>query len=309
MAEDRWRGRTLLIVLLMAAVALAFPVMAQGETITPSQDEILTWTLPPASNETPEVTPEVTTEVTTEATTEATTEETLEVTTEVTTEETLEVTPEETTEATPEATLDETAKQVVPGDTIQVTDEAQVYDLSALRNESASTTAGESAQIIELQAYVDDDLDSGDLTNTVSLGSPDTGVELDASDFNGVYGTYYPYDGEAVIDKSITVKSASGAAVRTPSADVEAENTSTAGSIVTSNDTVNETVTGTDPPTTTETDEVTVEESSTADMPTFTPMSVAEVNPDQTQTTPISLSGAVASTLVAAVLFFTMRRK
>ena len=305
MAEDRWRGRTLLIVLLMAAVALAFPVMAQGETITPSQDEILTWTLPPASNETPEVTPEVTTEVTTEATTEATTEETLEVTTEVT----LEVTPEETTEATPEATLDETAKQVVPGDTIQVTDEAQVYDLSALRNESASTTAGESAQIIELQAYVDDDLDSGDLTNTVSLGSPDTGVELDASDFNGVYGTYYPYDGEAVIDKSITVKSASGAAVRTPSADVEAENTSTAGSIVTSNDTVNETVTETDPPTTTETDEVTVEESSTADMPTFTPMSVAEVNPDQTQTTPISLSGAVASTLVAAVLFFTMRRK
>lgn len=305
MAEDRWRGRTLLIVLLMAAVALAFPVMAQGETITPSQDEILTWTLPPASNETPEVTPEVTTE----ATTEATTEETLEVTTEVTTEETLEVTPEETTEATPEATLDETAKQVVPGDTIQVTDEAQVYDLSALRNESASTTAGESAQIIELQAYVDDDLDSGDLTNTVSLGSPDTGVELDASDFNGVYGTYYPYDGEAVIDKSITVKSASGAAVRTPSADVEAENTSTAGSIVTSNDTVNETVTETDPPTTTETDEVTVEESSTADMPTFTPMSVAEVNPDQTQTTPISLSGAVASTLVAAVLFFTMRRK
>lgn len=289
MAEDRWRGRTLLIVLLMAAVALAFPVMAQGETITPSQDEILTWTLPPASNETPEVTPEVTTEVTTE--------------------ETLEVTPEETTEATPEATLDETAKQVVPGDTIQVTDEAQVYDLSALRNESASTTAGESAQIIELQAYVDDDLDSGDLTNTVSLGSPDTGVELDASDFNGVYGTYYPYDGEAVIDKSITVKSASGAAVRTPSADVEAENTSTAGSIVTSNDTVNETVTETDPPTTTETDEVTVEESSTADMPTFTPMSVAEVNPDQTQTTPISLSGAVASTLVAAVLFFTMRRK
>lgn len=281
MAEDRWRGRTLLIVLLMAAVALAFPVMAQGETITPSQDEILTWTLPPASNETPEVTPEVTTEVTTEA----------------------------TTEATPEATLDETAKQVVPGDTIQVTDEAQVYDLSALRNESASTTAGESAQIIELQAYVDDDLDSGDLTNTVSLGSPDTGVELDASDFNGVYGTYYPYDGEAVIDKSITVKSASGAAVRTPSADVEAENTSTAGSIVTSNDTVNETVTETDPPTTTETDEVTVEESSTADMPTFTPMSVAEVNPDQTQTTPISLSGAVASTLVAAVLFFTMRRK
>ena len=305
MAEDRWRGRTLLIVLLMAAVALAFPVMAQGETITPSQDEILTWTLPPASNETPEVTPEVTTEVTTEATTE----ETLEVTTEVTTEETLEVTPEETTEATPEATLDETAKQVVPGDTIQVTDEAQVYDLSALRNESASTTAGESAQIIELQAYVDDDLDSGDLTNTVSLGSPDTGVELDASDFNGVYGTYYPYDGEAVIDKSITVKSASGAAVRTPSADVEAENTSTAGSIVTSNDTVNETVTETDPPTTTETDEVTVEESSTADMPTFTPMSVAEVNPDQTQTTPISLSGAIASILVAAVLFFTMRRK
>ncbi len=307
MAEDRWRGRTLLVVLLMAATALAFPVMAQGGATQTPPEEILTWTLPPTPSEAGEATPEETPEVTPEATPE----EIPEATPEETSEEIPEETSEETLMATSVETRGEAAKPVAPGDTIRVSDESQVYDLSALRNESASATAGESAQIIELQAYVDDDPDDGELANTVSLSSPDTSVELDESDFNGVYGTYYPHDGEAVIDKPITIEGTSGAAGETPSADVEAE--TTAGSIAISNDTANETAAETDPPITTGTDETTMEvpgESSTVDMPTFTPMSVAEVNPDQTRaTTPISLSGAIAGILAAAGLFLVMRRE
>jgi len=50
-------------------------------------------------------------------------------------------------------------------------------------------------------------------------------------------------------------------------------------------------------------------ETSTADMPTFTPIMAAEVNPDQTQAAPLSLLGAVVGLLAAAGLFLVMRRK
>ena len=228
--------------------------------------------------------------------------------------ETPEETPEETPAATSVETVDETAELVVvvPGGTILVTNAPQVYDFSALRNESAPSTAGESPPIIELRAYGDDDPESGELVNTVSLGGSDTRVKLDASDFNGIYGTYYPYDGEAVIDKPFIIEGPSDAsepvnATEKYSSGVEAENMTTAGSIIVSNETARET----GPPTTTGTDEMTTEtmETSTADMPTFTPIMAAEVNPDQTQAAPLSLLGAVVGLLAAAGLFLVMRRK
>ena len=299
MAGNLWRWRTLLVMLLVAAAAFVFPVMAQsGEPATPL-NETLTWTLPPTPGETQEETPD-----------EAPTW-------------TLTPTPPETQEETPEETLEEalneTAEPVAPWDTIQVTDEPQVYDFSGLRNATASSDADESAPVIELRTYEDDDPGSGGLAGTVSLGATDTSVELEASDFNGIYGTYYPYDGETVIDKPITVEGPSGAgetanATEASSSDVMAETTT--NDTIVSNETTDETANETDidePPATPGTDEVTTEttlvETSTAEMPTFTPMMAAEVNPDQTQAAPLSLQGVVVGLLAAAGIFLVMRRK
>ena len=293
MVGNRWTWRTLLVVLLVAAKAFVFPVMAQsGEPATPL-NETLTWTLPPTPPETQEETPD-----------EAPTW-------------TLTPTPPETQEETPEETLEEalneTAEPVAPWDTIQVTDEPQVYDFSGLRNATASSDADESAPVIELRTYEDDDPGSGGLAGTVSLGATDTSVELEASDFNGIYGTYYPYDGETVIDKPITVEGPSGAgetanATEASSSGVVAETTT--NDTLVSNETTDETD---EPPTTSGTGEVTTEttlvETSTAEMPTFTPMMEAEVNPDQTQAAPLSLQGAVVGLLAAAGVFLVMRRK
>ncbi len=293
MVGNRWTWRTLLVVLLVAATAFVFPVMAQsGEPATPL-NETLTWTLPPTPPETQEETPD-----------EAPTW-------------TLTPTPDETPEETPEETLEEalneTAEPVAPWDTIQVTDEPQVYDFSGLRNATASSDADESAPVIELRTYEDDDPGSGGLAGTVSLGATDTSVELEASDFNGIYGTYYPYDGETVIDKPITVEGPSGAgetanATEASSSGVVAETTT--NDTLVSNETTDETD---EPPTTSGTGEVTTEttlvETSTAEMPTFTPMMEAEVNPDQTQAAPLSLQGAVVGLLAAAGVFLVMRRK
>jgi len=293
MVGNRWRWRALLVVLLVAATAFVFPVMAQsGEPATPL-NETLTWTLPPTPPETQEETPD-----------EAPTW-------------TLTPTPDETPEETPEETLEEalneTAEPVAPWDTIQVTDEPQVYDFSGLRNATASSDADESAPVIELRTYEDDDPGSGGLAGTVSLGATDTSVELEASDFNGIYGTYYPYDGETVIDKPITVEGPSGVgetanATEASSSGVVAETTT--NDTIVSNETANETD---EPPTTSGTGEVTTEttlvETSTAEMPTFTPMMEAEVNPDQTQAAPLSLQGAVVGLLAAAGVFLVMRRK
>jgi hypothetical protein len=293
MVGNRWTWRTLLVVLLVAATAFVFPVMAQsGEPATPL-NETLTWTLPPTPPETQEETPD-----------EAPTW-------------TLTPTPPETQEETPEETLEEalneTAEPVAPWDTIQVTDEPQVYDFSGLRNATASSDADESAPVIELRTYEDDDPGSGGLAGTVSLGATDTSVELEASDFNGIYGTYYPYDGETVIDKPITVEGPSGVgetanATEASSSGVVAETTT--NDTIVSNETANETD---EPPTTSGTGEVTTEttlvETSTAEMPTFTPMMEAEVNPDQTQVAPLSLQGAVVGLLAAAGVFLVMRRK
>jgi len=307
MAGNLWRWRTLLVMLLVAAAAFVFPVMAQsGEPATPL-NETLTWTLPPTPGETQEETPD-----------EAPTW-TLTPTPDETPEETLEETPTATPMETLEETLNETAEPVAPGDTIQVTDEPQVYDFSGLRNETASSDADESALVIELRTYEGDDPGSGEIAGTVSLGAPDTSVELDASDFNGIYGTYYPYDGETVIDKPITVEGPSGAgetanATETSSSDVMAETTT--NDTIVSNETTDETANETDidePPATPGTDEVTTEttlvETSTAEMPTFTPMMAAEVNPDQTQAAPLSLQGVVVGLLAAAGIFLVMRRK
>lgn len=346
MVEGKWRWREFLIVLLVVVAMLTSSVSAQNETLPTPGDNALTWTLPPTPDETPEevptddleVTPdeipeetptddlEVTPDDTIEDTPIEALEDDLEVPTEEIFEEDLEATPDEFLEETPIAQsseiLNETAEEVVPGGTILVTDEPQVYDFSALRDVSASDDAGEGVPIVELHAYEDDDPVDGDPINMVNLGGPDIAAELDASDFNGIYGTYYPYDGDTVINKPLIVEGASDA-VDTSFSDLDDENsTTTSGSIGVSDEMDNETAWETEPLD----DIVEVDEDEAMDemptdapvetsemsMPTFTPMSAIEevdADQDQTQATPLSLSSAILALLAAAGLIMVIQRR
>jgi MYXO-CTERM domain-containing protein len=307
MTGNQWIWKAFMVVLLLGVATVVFPVMAQEETTAtppppPSLNETLTWTLSPTPDEVTEETPEETVE-------EDLTDEP-------------EETPEETSVTTEDErsgeVQDETLVRIAPGDTLQVTEEAQVYDLSALRNETASGDTTGAVPVIELRAYEDNDPDTGDLRSRVSLGASDTGVELDASDFNGIFGTYYPYDGEAVIDKPITVEGPTDGdettnATDSASSEEDSGNISRSSDVAANDTSTNETTPETEPPSTTEEDEMTTEippeeTSSTADMPTFTPMMAVEVETSPTQAAaPAPFLGVMA--LAAAGLLVMMRRR
>lgn len=301
MAEIRWQWRALLVALLLAVAAFVPPVMALDESPTTSPlNETLTWTLPPTPDKVAEGTPE------------ETAEEDQNETPKETESETLEETPVTTEGETSGDVPNETMVQIAPGDTLQVTEEVQVYDLSALRNETASGATTAALPVIELQAYEDDNPRNGELIGTVRLGASDTDVKLDASDFNGIYGTYYPYDGEGVIDKPITVEGPSGAnetvnATETSTSDVKTEDTATTSDTTASDEKINETAMETEPPATTGQDEV-MTEATPAEMPTFTPMLAVEVETSPTQAAPAPFLSVIVALTVAGLVIMMRRR-
>lgn len=79
------------------------------------------------------------------------------------------------------------------------------------------------------------------------------------------------------------------------------------------NETLNETAVETGPPIIIGTDEVTTEatpaETSTAEMPTFTPIQAAQVNVSPTATAPLSLVGVVTAVAVAGLLVVMRRNR
>lgn len=287
MAGNRCVWRVFLVMLLVAAAALALPAAARNGESPPLSNEPLNWTLAPGSDEAREETGGVPLNWT------------------------LAPSYDEAREETPAAAPVETAGSVTPGDVIRVTDEPQIYDLSALRNET------EPAPIIELHAYEDDDPGSGRRAGTVNLNAPDTGVELEVSDFRGIYGIYYPYDGETVVDKPVTVEGHSDAdetanATEVPSSGAGAEGTSTTSDTITPDETLNEamseTTTEIGSPAATETGEVTEEAASTVDLPTFTPMVIDADPVQQAEAAPLHLTDIIVSLLAAAGLFLVIQR-
>jgi hypothetical protein len=257
---SKWRA--LLVVLFVAAMLWVLPVAAQNET--PPEPPTITLT-------------EVPSETLTESPGETLTEEST-----------------ETTSESP--TIQEQAvEQVTPGDTIQVSNDPQFYDFSALRNDTPPAGANESLPVTELQSYENDNIENGTIVSTVSLGDTDTSVELQASDFNGVFGTYYPYDGETVIDKPITVESSGGTLA------VNATENATA------TQTTGEPTMTAEVPTTEAATQTPLVETSTLEMPTFTPIETAGTpSPTPLPFSPITVLGALA--LVAIVVASRMKR-
>jgi len=82
---------------------------------------------------------------------------------------------------------------------------------------------------------------------------------------------------------------------------------------MTTNDTTNETAMETGPPIIVGTDEVTMEatpaETSTAEMPTFTPIQAAQVNPNPTASAPLSLISIIAAVAIAGLLVVLWRNR
>ncbi|WP_292393959.1 hypothetical protein [Methanoculleus sp. UBA303] len=81
----------------------------------------------------------------------------------------------------------------------------------------------------------------------------------------------------------------------------------------TTNDTTNETAMETGPPIIVGTDEVTMEatpaETSTVEMPTFTPIQAAQVNPSPTASAPLSLISIIAAVAIAGLLVVLLRNR
>jgi hypothetical protein len=269
MPGNRLSRGAVIVMLIAAATVLVLPAAAQTET-------------PPGPPT--EVTTEVPTATRTAIPTGTVTEAPTEVPTETVTE-TATGTLEEMTTSEEQA-----SEQVFPGDTIQVEEESRFYDFSALRNETAS---GEPGPVTELRSYESDEIENGTVAHTVNLGQDDTRAELAASDFAGFYGTYYPYDGESVIDQPITVEGPTGGEI--------AVNT-------TETTPATEATTGTPAATETIPEETTPEETSTLEMRTFTPiMTEAVASPTQAPLSPVTVTAALAMAglLVAA----TVRRR
>ena len=82
---------------------------------------------------------------------------------------------------------------------------------------------------------------------------------------------------------------------------------------MTTNDTTNETAMETGPPIIVGTDEVTMEatpaETSTVEMPTFTPIQAAQVNPSPTASAPLSLISIIAAVAIAGLLVVLLRNR
>ena len=82
---------------------------------------------------------------------------------------------------------------------------------------------------------------------------------------------------------------------------------------MTTNDTTNETAMETGPPIIVGTDEVTMEatpaETSTVEMPTFTPIQAAQVNPSPTASAPLSLISIIAAVAIAGLLVVLWRNR
>ena len=82
---------------------------------------------------------------------------------------------------------------------------------------------------------------------------------------------------------------------------------------VTANETTNETPMETGAPIIVGTDEVTMEatpaETSTVDMPTFTPIQAAQVNPSSTASAPLSLISIIAAVAIAGLLVVLWRNR
>lgn len=183
---------------------------------------------------------------------------------------------------------DDVPIQVQPGETITVGTEPQVYSFEGLRN--ATPGGPETEPIIELRAYDNNNPETGTLVNTVELGAVDTNVELSAADFGNTFGIYYPYDGQDVIDNSITVTEETDGAVgnETPTETMTTEETMT-------------------PEMTTETPVETPTEEMTA-QPTFTTMQEETGAPTPTAT-PLSIPIVLAALGILGLLIVVRRNK
>ena len=77
----------------------------------------------------------------------------------------------------------------------------------------------------------------------------------------------------------------------------------------TTNETALETINETGPPVVIGTDEATPAETSTADLPTFTPIQAAQVDGSATQAAPLSLAGVILAVAVAGLLVVIGRNR
>lgn len=281
----------LLMAVLVAGCIIAMPAVAEVVSPTEPPTEIPFGDI--TTNET------VATETGTPAATEAPVGE--QAVTETETETPTEMVTETETEApVAGAVVDNVSDgaliQVQPGDTITVTSETQVYDLTGLRN----TTGGEDLAITELRAYDNNNPETGTPVNTVEI-SDDANVELAAADFGGTFGIYYPYDGQDVVDNSITVNEEAGGVVDNgTTADNETSNET-----MTTEETMTPEMTET-PAETMTTEEVTTEMTA---QPTFTTMQEETAAPTPTATTPLSIPIVLGALGIFGLLIVMRRNK
>ncbi|MDN7024439.1 hypothetical protein FGU65_05975 [Methanoculleus sp. FWC-SCC1] len=287
MSGSRRAQKALLMALLVVGCVIAVPVSAQVDTPTATEIPFDETTPNETVTETPtETVTEIATETVTETPTETVTEiatETMTVT-ETVTESGAVVSGQEAENVT------EVPVQVQPGETITVGSETQIYDLSGLRNATTDEP------VTELRAYEDNNPETGTLVNTVSVGPIDTNVELSAADFGDTFGVYYPYDGQAVVDNSITVMEEEGGVAANETANV----TETMTTETTATPAETETVTTEETPVETMTTEAMTPET------TFTPMQETET-PSPTPTTPLSFFSVLGALGILSLLIVVLR--
>lgn len=277
MSGSRRAQKALLMALLVVGCVIAIPVSAQVDT--PTATEI------PFDETTPnETVTETPTETVTETATETMTETETETVTETVTESGAVVSGQEV------ENVSEVPVQVQPGETITVGSETRIYDLSGLRNATTDEP------ITELRAYEDNNPETGTLVNTVSVGPIDTNVELSAADFGDTFGVYYPYDGQAVVDNSITVMEEEGAVAANETANV----TETMTTETTATPAETETMTTEETPVETMTTEAMTPET------TFTSMQETET-PSPTATTPLSIFPVLGALGILSILIVVSR--